>query len=184
MSCFVSPSVPYLHLAQPLAIALLRGVWFLWWVECLSPAIMSGFNLLHLITKSQPRALRSCSLPSGPLTGCHVSAVLCLSIRLTLGWCVSMSLLSDFFVCSEWCDWSSQGGVNNARELKIWNNSKQSWLLVTSDLQWISKLLGIVIIHLNAKKQTNYDLTSCLSKLNNWLDYAAGECPYRCWILD
>ncbi|KAM8739765.1 methionine-R-sulfoxide reductase B3 [Acanthopagrus schlegelii] len=26
---------------------------------------MSGFNLLHLITKSQPRALRSCSLPSG-----------------------------------------------------------------------------------------------------------------------
>ncbi|XP_030296350.1 methionine-R-sulfoxide reductase B3 isoform X4 [Sparus aurata] len=54
-----------LFAAQPLAIALLRGVWFLWWVECLSPAIMSGFNLLHLITKSQPRALRSCSLPSG-----------------------------------------------------------------------------------------------------------------------
>ncbi|XP_070785069.1 methionine-R-sulfoxide reductase B3 isoform X2 [Enoplosus armatus] len=26
---------------------------------------MSGFNLLHLITKSQPVALRSCSLPSG-----------------------------------------------------------------------------------------------------------------------
>ncbi|XP_037552019.1 methionine-R-sulfoxide reductase B3 isoform X2 [Nematolebias whitei] len=26
---------------------------------------MSGFNLLHLITKSQPVSLRSCSLPSG-----------------------------------------------------------------------------------------------------------------------
>nr|XP_046235233.1 methionine-R-sulfoxide reductase B3 isoform X3 [Scatophagus argus] len=26
---------------------------------------MSGFNLLHLITRSQPVALRSCSLPSG-----------------------------------------------------------------------------------------------------------------------
>lgn len=26
---------------------------------------MSGFNLLHLVTKGQPRALRSCSLPSG-----------------------------------------------------------------------------------------------------------------------
>ncbi|KAM3587661.1 uncharacterized protein V6R79_011266 [Siganus canaliculatus] len=26
---------------------------------------MSGFNLLHLITKSQPISLRSCSLPSG-----------------------------------------------------------------------------------------------------------------------
>ncbi|CAK6977626.1 methionine-R-sulfoxide reductase B3 isoform X3 [Scomber scombrus] len=27
---------------------------------------MSGFNLLHLITKSQPVTLRSCSLPTGP----------------------------------------------------------------------------------------------------------------------
>ncbi|KPP69199.1 Peptide methionine sulfoxide reductase msrB-like, partial [Scleropages formosus] len=29
------------------------------------PAAMSGFNLLHLVTKSQPVALRPCGLPSG-----------------------------------------------------------------------------------------------------------------------
>ncbi|KAG9335178.1 hypothetical protein JZ751_005526 [Albula glossodonta] len=28
-------------------------------------AVMSGFNLLHLVTKSQPVALRACGLPSG-----------------------------------------------------------------------------------------------------------------------
>lgn len=34
-------------------------------VGYLCPAAMSGFNLLHLITKSKPVALKSCSLPSG-----------------------------------------------------------------------------------------------------------------------
>lgn len=37
-------------------------------VRFCSPVNMSGFNLLHLITKSQPVALKSCSLPSGHMT--------------------------------------------------------------------------------------------------------------------
>ncbi|XP_044041819.1 methionine-R-sulfoxide reductase B3 isoform X2 [Siniperca chuatsi] len=61
----VSVAFLLLFSAQSLVVALLRGVWFLWCVEYFSPAAMSGFNLLHLITKSQPVALRSCSLPSG-----------------------------------------------------------------------------------------------------------------------
>ncbi|CAJ1055695.1 hypothetical protein L3Q82_009637%2C partial [Xyrichtys novacula] len=34
-------------------------------VRFCSPADMSGFNLLHLVTKGQPVALKACSLPSG-----------------------------------------------------------------------------------------------------------------------
>ncbi|XP_069572237.1 methionine-R-sulfoxide reductase B3 isoform X1 [Brachyistius frenatus] len=49
-----------------------------------SSAAMSGFNLLHLINRSQPVALRSCRLPSGPLTWCRVPAVLCLFKALHL----------------------------------------------------------------------------------------------------
>ncbi|KAF0039174.1 hypothetical protein F2P81_009658 [Scophthalmus maximus] len=58
---------------------------------------MSGFNLLHLITKSQPVTLRSCSLPSGPLTGCRVPAVLCRSKALTPGCAFTgeLTLLKD-----------------------------------------------------------------------------------------
>lgn len=78
--CVVSPSVcspsssPVLGCspAEGCLVLVARGV-------LLSPTAMSGFNLLHLITKSQPVALRSCSLPSGPLTGCCVPAVLYLS---------------------------------------------------------------------------------------------------------
>lgn len=77
---------------------LLRGVWFQWLVDYLSPAAMSGFNLLHLITKSQPVALRPCSLPSGPLTGCCVPAVLCLCSLNT--WLVCQHVFS-VCMCSQ-----------------------------------------------------------------------------------
>lgn len=36
---------------------------------------MSGFNLLHLVTKSQPVKLKACGLPSGPLDAMCVCAV-------------------------------------------------------------------------------------------------------------
>ncbi|KAA8579895.1 hypothetical protein FQN60_005430 [Etheostoma spectabile] len=76
--------------SSSLVLGYSPAVKFYWWLVNLSPAAMSGFNLLHLITKSQPVTLRPCSLPSGPLTGCCVPAVLCLSKALTPG----MSLLS------------------------------------------------------------------------------------------
>lgn len=48
---------------------------------------MSGFNLLHLVTKSQPVALRPCGLPSGP----RLAAVwlLCFVSEPNPGWCVA-----------------------------------------------------------------------------------------------
>ncbi|TNN72889.1 Methionine-R-sulfoxide reductase B3, mitochondrial [Liparis tanakae] len=50
---------------RPSGVSVLLVVWSSALSLSLSPAAMSGFNLLHLITKGQPVALRSCSLPSG-----------------------------------------------------------------------------------------------------------------------
>lgn len=46
-----------IHLSQSLCGSLVGGVFF--------PVVMSGFNLLHLVTKGQPQAVKACSLPSG-----------------------------------------------------------------------------------------------------------------------
>ncbi len=89
-SCVVSPSVCSSPSSPVLGCSLLRGVW-VFWVEYVPSAVMSGLNLLHLITKSQPVALKSCSLPSGPLTGWCVPAVFCFSSTKTRCWCVCMS---------------------------------------------------------------------------------------------
>ncbi|XP_027248112.2 methionine-R-sulfoxide reductase B3 isoform X4 [Cricetulus griseus] len=39
--------------------------WFCLWFVAEDITVMSAFNLLHLVTKSQPVALRACGLPSG-----------------------------------------------------------------------------------------------------------------------
>ncbi|KAK2858692.1 hypothetical protein Q5P01_003312 [Channa striata] len=62
------PALPAALLGRPSPWCILAAeeclVLVVWWINSL-PAAMSGFNLLHLITKSQPVALRPCSLPSG-----------------------------------------------------------------------------------------------------------------------
>ncbi|KAL4660266.1 Peptide methionine sulfoxide reductase msrB-like [Arapaima gigas] len=56
---------PLVRLALTTAFRSVRSPLGVFCGRASQPAAMSGFNLLHLVTKSQPVALRPCGLPSG-----------------------------------------------------------------------------------------------------------------------